>query len=274
MVKYATGIKSRAICDRCGFEYPFLELREEWTGHKVCTSCWEPKQPQLEPRSAVDATLLHKPRPGANDREDATPRITVGTSTIVYLGYPQAHNNYTHAFVATSLEATSALGTEALIAAVPQTGLAATSALGATGISVFTEVLPTGVEIVSALGDEFLLGSVIETGVQATSALGTEIVTASATVTGVQADGTIGNELPLSAKIPTGVQATFAVGSVAIDIDGWGGATWGSDEWGDWQNATITPTGVQATSALGTVIVDLPETWSGGAWDDSGTWGN
>ena len=74
---YASGAKSYAICDRCGFKYQFLSLREEWTGHKVCSDCWEPKHPQLEPRSAVDATLLHKARPGENKREDASPRIFI-----------------------------------------------------------------------------------------------------------------------------------------------------------------------------------------------------
>ena len=32
---YAVGIYSKAICDRCGFRYDYLELRQEWNGLKV-----------------------------------------------------------------------------------------------------------------------------------------------------------------------------------------------------------------------------------------------
>ena len=35
-----------AICDRCGFEYKAAELRDEWSGLKVCSPCWEPRHPQ------------------------------------------------------------------------------------------------------------------------------------------------------------------------------------------------------------------------------------
>ena len=40
---YAVGKYARAICDRCGFEYKYLELRKEWNGLKTCPSCFEPK---------------------------------------------------------------------------------------------------------------------------------------------------------------------------------------------------------------------------------------
>ena len=46
---YATGKYALALCDRCGFRYKLLELRKEWTGLKVCDSCFEPKHPQLGP---------------------------------------------------------------------------------------------------------------------------------------------------------------------------------------------------------------------------------
>ena len=61
---YAVGKHSRAICDRCGFEYGYLELREEWTGFKVCYDCYEVKHPQLEPiHTPSDGEALHQPRP-------------------------------------------------------------------------------------------------------------------------------------------------------------------------------------------------------------------
>ena len=66
---YATGKFARALCDRCGFEYKLLELREEWNGLKVCKECYEPKHPQLEPLTATaDPEALYKPRPN-NDNE-------------------------------------------------------------------------------------------------------------------------------------------------------------------------------------------------------------
>ena len=63
MARYARGTKSKAMCDRCGFKVPYLSLRKEWTGFKVCHECFEPKHPQLEPRHANDAQTLREPRP-------------------------------------------------------------------------------------------------------------------------------------------------------------------------------------------------------------------
>ena len=61
---YALGTHSRAICDRCGFNYPYLELKKEWTGFKVCSECFEIKPPQLEPSPhRVDPEALREPRP-------------------------------------------------------------------------------------------------------------------------------------------------------------------------------------------------------------------
>ena len=60
---YATGKFAKALCDRCGFEYKLLELREEWNGLKVCPNCYEPKHPQLEPRKhKPDAQALQDAR--------------------------------------------------------------------------------------------------------------------------------------------------------------------------------------------------------------------
>ena len=60
---YAVGIYSKAICDRCGFRYDYLELRQEWNGLKVCPECYETKHPQLEPISKPnDPQALFEPR--------------------------------------------------------------------------------------------------------------------------------------------------------------------------------------------------------------------
>lgn len=46
----ATGKYAKGECQRCGWPWPLLELRKEWTGYKVCPDCYEPKHPQLYPR--------------------------------------------------------------------------------------------------------------------------------------------------------------------------------------------------------------------------------
>ena len=61
---YAQGKYARAICDRCGFDIPYLDLRKEWTGFKVCGECYEPKSPQLDPpHNIADPEALYQPRP-------------------------------------------------------------------------------------------------------------------------------------------------------------------------------------------------------------------
>jgi len=61
---YAQGKYARAICDRCGFDVAYSELKKEWTGFKVCNECYEPKSPQLEPfHQITDPESLEQPRP-------------------------------------------------------------------------------------------------------------------------------------------------------------------------------------------------------------------
>ena len=61
---YASGKYAVAICDRCGFRYQYTQLKKEWTGFRVCSECYEPKHPQLEPpRHLADPEALRHPRP-------------------------------------------------------------------------------------------------------------------------------------------------------------------------------------------------------------------
>ena len=74
---FAVGKESQAICDRCGFQYYYLDLKKEWNGLFVCPECYEPKHPQLEPPySKPDPEALQNPRP---DRLEPT---------IVFVGAP------------------------------------------------------------------------------------------------------------------------------------------------------------------------------------------
>lgn len=71
MAHYAFGKKSIAICDRCGQRYPYMSLKLEWTGNKVCVKCYEEKHPQLERKKVVpDAEALHQPRSEAREGVD------------------------------------------------------------------------------------------------------------------------------------------------------------------------------------------------------------
>ncbi len=49
MPKYATGHKSRAICDISGFEVPYKDLLTNWKGQRVAPEEFDIKQPQLTP---------------------------------------------------------------------------------------------------------------------------------------------------------------------------------------------------------------------------------
>ena len=79
---YALGKFAIALCDRCSFEFKLSELKEEWTGFKVCSECYEPKHPQLEPEPHVsDPEALYKPRPN-NDTEAGEGFVVVTNSSI------------------------------------------------------------------------------------------------------------------------------------------------------------------------------------------------
>tara|TARA_R110000787_G_scaffold218067_1_gene326779 strand:- start:2781 stop:3143 length:363 start_codon:yes stop_codon:yes gene_type:complete len=63
-VAYASGKFSLAECDRCGFVYRYPTMKMEWNGLKVCTECYEPKSPQLNPVNVpADPESIRQPRP-------------------------------------------------------------------------------------------------------------------------------------------------------------------------------------------------------------------
>jgi len=65
---FANGKFALAICDRCGQQYKYLELRQEWNGLFTCPECFEPKHPQLDPPyHPADAVALHDPRPARQE---------------------------------------------------------------------------------------------------------------------------------------------------------------------------------------------------------------
>lgn len=63
MAKFATGKSSKAISDRSGMEFPYIEMVKEWNGSLVHYSEFEPKHPQIRRRRTVaDAIALQNPR--------------------------------------------------------------------------------------------------------------------------------------------------------------------------------------------------------------------
>jgi len=68
MATFATGKYAVALCDRCGQQYKFTQLKQEWNGLKTCPECFEPKHPQLDPGyHAADAEALPWARPARQE---------------------------------------------------------------------------------------------------------------------------------------------------------------------------------------------------------------
>ena len=64
MPKYASGKHALAISDRSGLQFRWREMVTEWTGAFVHISEYEPKQPQLRPKTlSADSISLSKVRP-------------------------------------------------------------------------------------------------------------------------------------------------------------------------------------------------------------------
>lgn len=68
--RFASGKRAISECDRCGFRYQLKELRRLVIKTKnvnilVCSTCWEPDQPQLQlgMYPVDDPQALRNPRP-------------------------------------------------------------------------------------------------------------------------------------------------------------------------------------------------------------------
>ena len=65
----------RAICDRCGFEYPLASLRKEWTGLMVCAEDFDIRPPELRsPNVRPEGVAKRNARP--DNQTDETPNTT------------------------------------------------------------------------------------------------------------------------------------------------------------------------------------------------------
>lgn len=82
-----------ADCDRCGFTYKASELKTEWQGLKVCSTCYEPRHPAdlfRIPRSERPVPWTRPPQDIILDRTDyyiADGRYTADGETDASAGY-------------------------------------------------------------------------------------------------------------------------------------------------------------------------------------------
>jgi hypothetical protein len=74
--RFASGKNSIAECDRCGFRYKLKELKKltiktKQVEIKVCKTCWEPDQPQLQlgMYPVDDPQAVREPRPDNSYRQ-------------------------------------------------------------------------------------------------------------------------------------------------------------------------------------------------------------
>ena len=72
-MSYASGKYALAVCDRCGQQYKYSQLREEVengrrNGLRVCSPCHDEDHPQLRlgKEKVVDPQALRDPRPDAD----------------------------------------------------------------------------------------------------------------------------------------------------------------------------------------------------------------
>jgi len=66
---------TKAICDRCGFEYPLKSLRKEWTGLMVCAKDFDEKPAQLTP-PIVRAEGVDLPNARPDNQTNDSPNTT------------------------------------------------------------------------------------------------------------------------------------------------------------------------------------------------------
>jgi hypothetical protein len=71
MARFASGQFAIAICDRCGLQYPYRDLKKQWNGFRNCYECWDAKHPQLDPIfPPTEPQALSEPRPSRYEPMD------------------------------------------------------------------------------------------------------------------------------------------------------------------------------------------------------------
>jgi hypothetical protein len=97
--KFASGKYAIAQCDRCDFRFKLKELRTETVKTKpfkikVCKSCWNPDQPQLQlgMYPVNDPQAVREPRPDLSYLVSGTSglqELLTDSTSIQGIGYPE-----------------------------------------------------------------------------------------------------------------------------------------------------------------------------------------
>jgi hypothetical protein len=97
--KFSSGKYAIAECDRCGQRYKLKELRKltiktKQVNIKVCPSCWEPDQPQLQlgMYPVDDPQAVREPRPDISYTVSGTSGLQLNGSndnTEAGVGFPE-----------------------------------------------------------------------------------------------------------------------------------------------------------------------------------------
>ena len=97
--KYASGKHSIAECDRCGQRYMLKELRKQVLkthlyNVKVCPSCWDPDQPQLQlgMYPVNDPQAVREPRPDTSYQVSGNSGLQIGltgSTNVADYGVPE-----------------------------------------------------------------------------------------------------------------------------------------------------------------------------------------
>jgi hypothetical protein len=92
--KYASGKYAIAECDRCAQRYMLKELKKEVIKTKlyqikVCPSCWDPDQPQLQlgMYPVNDPQAVREPRPDVSYRQSGTSGLQINLTGVGPLGF-------------------------------------------------------------------------------------------------------------------------------------------------------------------------------------------
>lgn len=86
--RFSSGKNSIAECDRCGFRYKLkylkkLIIKTKQVSIKVCQTCWEPDQPQLQlgMYPVQDPQAVREPRPDLSYRQAGYTGLQLTTNT-------------------------------------------------------------------------------------------------------------------------------------------------------------------------------------------------
>lgn len=86
--RFASGKNAISECDRCGFRYKLKELKKltiktKQVNIKVCKTCWEPDQPQLQlgMYPVDDPQALREPRPDVSYTQSGYTGLQLTTDT-------------------------------------------------------------------------------------------------------------------------------------------------------------------------------------------------